>query len=83
MAAEGKDFAGAALFDRNRGAVGTGEVDRGRRRGDVEGNAVLLRQDGERIGPDLVGGVAVGGDTVGADDDGRLAAGERRPPMLW
>ena len=50
-------------------AVGGGQVDGGPRRRHVEGDAVLPRQHGHRVGADLVGGVAVGGDAVGADDD--------------
>ena len=46
------------------------EVDGGPGGGDVEGDAVLLGEDGDAVGADLVGDVAVGGDAVGADDDG-------------
>ena len=66
-----------ALLDRDRCAVRAGEVDGRRRRGDVERDAVLLREHGERVRPDLVRHVAVGRDPVGADDDRLdLAAGE-------
>ena len=51
-------------------AVGRVDVDGGERSGDVERDAVLLGEDGDRVGADLVGDVAVGGDAVGADDDG-------------
>ncbi len=39
------------------------------RRGDVERDLVLVREDGHGVGADLVGSVAVGGDAIGADDD--------------
>src|ERR1700749_4915397 len=39
-------------------------VDRVERRGNVERNAVLLRQNCDAIGADLVGGIAVRGDAV-------------------
>ena len=68
------DFAGGALFDGDVVAGGGGEVDGVEGRGDVEGDAVLLGEDGDGVGADLVGGVAVGGDAVGADDDGLDAA---------
>ena len=68
------DFAGIALLDGDEVAVGGGGVDGVERGGDVEGDAVLLGEDGDAVGADLVGGVAVGGDAVGADDDGLDAA---------
>ena len=55
-------------------AGGGGEVDGGPGGGDVEGDAVLAGEDGDGVGADLVGGVAVGGDAVRADDDGLDAA---------
>ena len=45
------------------------------RRGDEEGHAVLLGQDRDGVGADLVGDVAIGGDAVGAHDDAADAAG--------
>jgi hypothetical protein len=40
MAAQKQDFAGIALFDRDRGAVGAVQIDRRGGGGDVEGDAV-------------------------------------------
>jgi hypothetical protein len=57
---------------RRRG--GAAQVDGGPGRGYVEGDAVLFGEDGDAVGADLVGDVAVGGDAVGADDDGLDAA---------
>ena len=73
---------GGALLDGDVVAVGGCEVDGGPGGGDVEGDAVLLGEDGDAVGADLVGDVAVGGDAVGADDDGldaALAHEVRRP----
>ena len=45
------------------------------------GLTVVFGEDGQLVGADLVGRVAVGGNAVGADDDGldaRLAHGRRR-----
>ena len=54
------------------------EVDRARRRADVERDAVAGREHGQRVRPDLVGRVAVGRDPVRADeDDVHLAAGHQ------
>ena len=53
---------------------GGGEVEGGPGGGDVEGDAVFFGEDGDAVGADLVGDVAVGGDAVGADDDGLDAA---------
>ena len=50
-------------------AVGQREVDSRKRAGHVERDSVTLRQHGQRVGPDLVRGVAVGRYPVGADDD--------------
>ena len=50
------------------------KVDGGPGGGDVERDAVLFGEDGDAVGADLVGDVAVGGDAVGADDDGLDAA---------
>ncbi len=60
---------GVALLDGDRVAVGERRVDRGEGGGDVEGDAVRPGQDGQAVGPDLVGRVAVGGDPVRPDDD--------------
>ncbi len=57
-----------------RCAVGGVGVDGVEGSGDVEGDAVLFGEDGDGVGADLVGGVAVGGDAVCADDDGGDAA---------
>ena len=53
--------------------VAVSMVDHGR--GTVERDAVLFGQDGDVVGADLVGKVAVGGDAVRAYDDGLDAAG--------
>ncbi len=53
-------------------AVCRSRVDQGG--GDVKGDAVLLCEDGDAVGADLVGDVTVGGDAVGSDDDGLNAA---------
>src|SRR4029077_1150039 len=58
-----------APLDQDGGAGGRGAVDRRERRGDVEGDLVVVGQDGDGVGADLVGGVAVGRDAVGADHD--------------
>ena len=61
---------------------GVAEIDRRDGRGDVERDAVLLRQHGDGVGADLVGDVAVGGDAIGADDheiDLRRRASARPP----
>ena len=68
------DFAGVALLDWDGVAIGRVDVDGGPGGGDVEGDGVLAGEDGEAVGADLVGGVAVGGDAVCADDDGVDAA---------
>ena len=61
---------GVALLDRDADAGRRRQVDGGRRRRDVERDAVRLGQERHAVGADLVGGVAVGGDAVGADDHG-------------
>ena len=79
-AAELEDLVGAALLDRDRGAVRRREVDRAGRRADVERDAVAGRQHGQRVGADLVRGVAVGRDPVRADEhDVDLAACHQVP----
>ena len=69
MSCKREHLARGALLDRDPGTVGTGEVDRARGRRDVERDPALFREDGVRVGPDLVGRVAVRGDPVGAHDD--------------
>src|SRR5260370_19677233 len=69
-ALEMRDFGGGTLLDGNVLAVGDGKIKRGDGRGDVEGDVVLLGEDGHLVGADFVGGVAVGGDAVCAGDDG-------------
>ena len=65
-----RDLARRALLDGNLGAVGRLQINGGKRRGHVEGDAVLLGQHGDGVGADLVGGIAVGGDAVGAHHHG-------------
>src|SRR5690606_41611077 len=67
QAAHVADLGGAAVFDRDRGAVRAGEVQRRVRRGDVEGHARGPRGERLQIRAYLVRAVAVGGDAVGAD----------------
>ena len=55
------------------------QVDGRARCDDVERDSVVGGEDGERVGADLVRGVAVGGDPVGAGDDRvDLAAGHHQ-----
>ncbi len=68
-AAHEQDLVRLALLDRDRRTVGRGEVHRADRCHEVERDAVPSRQHGQRVGPDLVGRVAVGGDPVGPDED--------------
>lgn len=64
------DFRRRALFDANVGAGGGGEVYGGGWGTDVEGDAVVLGEDGDAGGADLVGSVAVGSDAVAANEYG-------------
>ena len=68
-AAKVGDLGGVALLDGDVGAARDGQVDGRERRGHVERQAVLLGQHRQRVGADLVGGVAVGGDAVGPHHD--------------
>jgi hypothetical protein len=68
------DLACVALFDRDAFAGGGLQVEGGPGGGNVEGDAVLFGEDGDAVGADLVGDVAVGGDAVSSDDDGLDAA---------
>ena len=56
------------LLDGNVFAGHRGQVDGGPRRGHVERNAVLTRQDRHTVGADFVGGVAIGCNAVRAHD---------------
>ena len=67
-AAEGAHLVAVALLDRDAVAVGQRGVDGRRRAGDDERDPGRAGGQRQRIGADLVGGVAVGGDAVGADD---------------
>ena len=51
------------------------EVDGAGRSGDVEGDVVFLGEDGEGVGANLVGGIAVSGNAVCAGDDAIDIAG--------
>lgn len=64
------DFLRRTLFDADVGAGGRVHVDGGGGSADVEGDAVMLGEDGDAGGADLVGCVAVGSDVVAADKDG-------------
>jgi glutamate carboxypeptidase len=63
-------FDGGALFNGDGVAGRGGQIDGRPGAGDVEGYAVLLGQDSDAVGADLVGHIAIGGHPVGADDDG-------------
>src|ERR1700678_3143333 len=58
------DFHRVALFDWDLVACHGGTVNGGPGRGNVERDAMLFGEDGDRIGTDLVGYVAVGGDAI-------------------
>ena len=64
------DFLGRALFDLDVLARGGGEVDGGTGGADVEGDAVVLGEDGDAGGADFVRSVSIGGNAVAADEDG-------------
>jgi sugar lactone lactonase YvrE len=69
-----RDFDGAAFFDGNLVSGPGSAVDGGPRGGNVKGDAVLFGQDGDRVGADLIGHVAVGGNAVCSHDHGLDAA---------
>ena len=64
------DFLGRTLFDLDVPARGGGEVNGGTGGAYVEGDAVVLGEDGDAGGADFVRCVAVGGNAVTADEDG-------------
>ena len=64
------DFLGRTLFDLDVPARGGGEVDGGTWGADVEGDAVVLGEDGDAGGADFVRCVSIGGNAVAADEDG-------------
>ena len=70
LSADVGHFSCVALLDGNFAAVGRVQIYGRNRRGHVERDAVLFGQNGDRVGADFVGHVAVGGDAVGADYDG-------------
>src|SRR5690606_12055308 len=61
--------AAVALLDRDAAAIRRSEVDGRRRRGDVERDVVLARDERNRVRADLVRGVSVRRDAIRADDD--------------
>ena len=69
------DFLGGTLFDLDVPARGGGEVDGGTGGADVEGDAVVLGEDGDAGGADFVRGISIGGNAVAADKDGVDPAG--------
>src|SRR5256885_3740788 len=70
---------GGAFLDGDVPCVAGAEVDGADRRRDEEGHRGRLRREGERIGSDLVRGVAVPGDAIGAHHHATdLPAGEER-----
>ena len=64
------DLPSVPQLDGDVGPVGAGEVDGGGGPQDVEGDAVVLGQDGHPGGADLIGGVPVGGHPVAAHEAG-------------
>ena len=64
------DFLGRTLFDLNVAPRGGGEVDGGTGGADVEGDAVVLGEDGDTGGADFVRYISIGGNAVAADEDG-------------
>ena len=70
------DLGGRAILDDDVGAALRGGIEGGDGRGDEERDAVVFARDGEVVGADLVGGVAVVRHAVRTDDDGvHLALG--------
>src|SRR5213594_2134765 len=59
-----------ALLDWNTGTIGNFQVQCGKRRGDIERDFVLFREDGKGIGSNLVRDVAICRNAIGADDNG-------------
>src|SRR5580692_2979624 len=86
-AGKGADLFGAAFFDGDFVAARDREVECRAGRSNVEGNPMMRREDRERVGADLVRGVAVARDAVGAGDyqvdplafhrDGRCGVGHQ------
>ena len=64
------DFLGQTLFDLDVAPGGGGEVDGGTGGADVEGDAVVLGEDGDTGGADCVRCISIGGNAVTADEDG-------------
>ena len=64
------DFLGGALFDVDVGTCWGVHVDGGGGGADVEGDAVVLGEDGDTGGAEFVRGVSIGGNAVAADEDG-------------
>ena len=64
------DFLGRTLFDLDVAPGGGGEVDGGTGGADVEGDAVVLGEDGDAGGADFVRCISIGGNAVAADEDG-------------
>lgn len=64
------DFFGGTLFDLDVVPGRGGEVDSGTGGTDVEGDAVVLGEDGDAGGADFVRHVSIGGNAVAADEDG-------------
>ena len=65
-----RDLRRGPVFDDDVGTLARGRVQGAERRRDEERHVVVLGGDGEVVGADLVGGVAVVGDSIGAHDDG-------------
>src|SRR5690348_18468455 len=57
-----------AFFDRDVLARGNCEVERGDGRGDVKRDAVFAGENGDSVGTDFIGGVAIASNAVGSDD---------------
>ena len=64
------DFLGRTLFDLDVAPGGGGEVDGRTGCADIEGDAVVLGEDGDAGGADFVRCISIGGNAVAADEDG-------------
>src|SRR5439155_3520772 len=69
-----RHLASRSFLDGDLLATGAVEVDRGDGGGDVERNGVAVRQDGERVGTDIVGDVAVRRGPIGPRDEASVTS---------
>src|SRR5690606_5251379 len=63
------DFVRVAIFDRDFGAGFQGHVYGGPGGGNVKGDVMIPGKDGDAVGSDFIGGIAVGCDAIGSDHD--------------